>query len=197
MCAPYPVETMSGPFTAKHSHLGREPALAAELMSRPKEGNDDADCSGDRCHCREAGTPERYAVAPIAPRDPESFHNGALQEAWSRSKNTASGWTGRIRGQQIALESDRWKQLTWITTPSIEDEPRATARDPPHRDHLPISHAFPPGPGPSGTRRLTIYERLVSMGHDVTSFAPAGSITSATLVDTVRARLDSSSADRD
>ncbi len=33
------------------------------------------------------------------------------------------------------------------------------------------------------------------MGHDVTLFAPAGSITSATLVDTVRAPLDSSSAD--
>jgi glycosyltransferase involved in cell wall biosynthesis len=60
----------------------------------------------------------------------------------------------------------------------------------------PISHAFPP-PGYGPWERVThdLTERLVSMGHDVTLFAPAGSITSATLIDTVPAPLDSSSAD--
>jgi glycosyltransferase involved in cell wall biosynthesis len=60
----------------------------------------------------------------------------------------------------------------------------------------PISHAFPP-PGYGPWERVThdLTERLVSMGHDVTLFAPAGSITSATLIDTVPAALDSSSAD--
>lgn len=54
----------------------------------------------------------------------------------------------------------------------------------------PITHAYPPdgyGPWERVTHDLT--ERLVSNGHDVTLFAPAGSTTGAKLVETVEAPL--------
>jgi glycosyltransferase involved in cell wall biosynthesis len=60
----------------------------------------------------------------------------------------------------------------------------------------PISHAYPPagyGPWERVTHDLT--EQLVAMGHDVTLFAAAGSATSARLIETIMAPLDSSGAD--
>jgi glycosyltransferase involved in cell wall biosynthesis len=55
----------------------------------------------------------------------------------------------------------------------------------------PISHPYPPGgygPWEQVTHDLT--ERLVADGHDVTLFAPRGSVTGARLVETVPAALD-------
>ncbi|MBW3667185.1 MAG: glycosyltransferase family 4 protein [Actinobacteria bacterium] len=55
----------------------------------------------------------------------------------------------------------------------------------------PISHPYPPagyGPWERVTHDLT--ERLVADGHDVTLFAPRGSITNARLVETVPAALE-------
>jgi len=60
----------------------------------------------------------------------------------------------------------------------------------------PISHPYPPagyGPWERVTHDLT--EQLVAMGHDVTLFAAAGSATSARLIETIMAPLDSSGAD--
>jgi glycosyltransferase involved in cell wall biosynthesis len=60
----------------------------------------------------------------------------------------------------------------------------------------PISHPYPPagyGPWERVTHDLT--EQLVAMGHEVTLFAAAGSATSARLIETIMAPLDSSGAD--
>jgi len=55
----------------------------------------------------------------------------------------------------------------------------------------PISHPYPPG-GYGPWERVThdLTERLVVDGHDVTLFAPRGSVTSARLVETVPAALE-------
>lgn len=55
----------------------------------------------------------------------------------------------------------------------------------------PISHPYPPG-GYGPWERVThdLTERLVADGHDVTLFAPQGSITNARLVETVPAALE-------
>jgi glycosyltransferase involved in cell wall biosynthesis len=60
----------------------------------------------------------------------------------------------------------------------------------------PISHPYPPagyGPWERVTHDLT--EQLVAMGHEVTLFAATGSATSARLIETIVAPLDSSGAD--
>lgn len=60
----------------------------------------------------------------------------------------------------------------------------------------PITHPYPPpayGPWERVAHDLT--EQLVAMGHDVTLFAPAGSVTSASLVETVAAPLDQGKGD--
>ncbi len=92
----YLVETMSGPFTAKDFRTwGASTAVAAELMSRPEEGDDDArllaaiDVTAEKL----GNTREVCRSSYLHPVIPESFHNGALQEAWSRS-DAASGWDG-------------------------------------------------------------------------------------------------------
>ena len=60
----------------------------------------------------------------------------------------------------------------------------------------PISHPYPPsGYGPWERVAHDLTEQLVAMGHDVTLFAAAGSATSARLVETVTAPLDSGGAD--
>ena len=60
----------------------------------------------------------------------------------------------------------------------------------------PISHSYPPsGYGPWERVAHDLTEQLVAMGHDVTLFAAAGSATSARLVETIIAPLDSGSAD--
>ena len=60
----------------------------------------------------------------------------------------------------------------------------------------PISHSYPPsGYGPWERVAHDLTERLVAMGHDVKLFAAAGSVTSAHLIETVMAPLDSSGAD--
>lgn len=60
----------------------------------------------------------------------------------------------------------------------------------------PISHSYPPpGYGPWERVAHDLTEQLVAMGHDVTLFAAAGSATSARLVETIMAPLDSGSAD--
>ena len=60
----------------------------------------------------------------------------------------------------------------------------------------PISHPYPPsGYGPWERVAHDLTEQLVAMGHDVTLFAAAGSATSARLIETVMAPLDSSGAD--
>jgi glycosyltransferase involved in cell wall biosynthesis len=55
----------------------------------------------------------------------------------------------------------------------------------------PISHPYPP-PGYGPWERVThdLTERLVELGHEVTLFAPAGSVTTARLVPTVSEPLD-------
>jgi glycosyltransferase involved in cell wall biosynthesis len=60
----------------------------------------------------------------------------------------------------------------------------------------PISHPYPPpayGPWERVAHDLT--EQLVAMGHEVTLLAAAGSVTSATLVETVAAPLDQGGGD--
>ncbi len=60
----------------------------------------------------------------------------------------------------------------------------------------PISHPYPPsGYGPWERVAHDLTEQLVAMGHDVTLFAAAGSATSARLVETIIAPLDTSGAD--
>ena len=60
----------------------------------------------------------------------------------------------------------------------------------------PISHSYPPsGYGPWERVAHDLTEQLVAMGHDVTLFAAAGSATSARLIETIGAPLDSSGAD--
>jgi glycosyltransferase involved in cell wall biosynthesis len=60
----------------------------------------------------------------------------------------------------------------------------------------PISHPYPPsGYGPWERVAHDLTEQLVAMGHDVTLFAAAGSASSARLIETVMAPLDSSGAD--
>ena len=60
----------------------------------------------------------------------------------------------------------------------------------------PVSHAYPPpGYGPWERVAHDLTEQLVAMGHDVTLFAAAGSQTSARLVETIVAPLDSGGAD--
>jgi glycosyltransferase involved in cell wall biosynthesis len=60
----------------------------------------------------------------------------------------------------------------------------------------PISHSYPPsGYGPWERVAHDLTEQLVAMGHDVTLFAAAGSATSAHLIETIAAPLDSSGAD--
>ncbi len=60
----------------------------------------------------------------------------------------------------------------------------------------PISHPYPPsGYGPWERVAHDLTEQLVAMGHDVTLFAAAGSATSARLIETVMAPLDSGEAD--
>lgn len=60
----------------------------------------------------------------------------------------------------------------------------------------PISHPYPPpGYGPWERVAHDLTEQLVAMGREVTLFAPTGSITSARLIDTVLAPLDSSGGD--
>jgi len=60
----------------------------------------------------------------------------------------------------------------------------------------PISHQYPP-PGYGPWERVThdLTERLVEIGHDVTLFAPEGSVTRARLVATVTEPLDTSERD--
>jgi len=60
----------------------------------------------------------------------------------------------------------------------------------------PISHSYPPsGYGPWERVAHDLTEQLVAMGHDVTLFAAAGSVTSARLIETAIAPLESSGAD--
>jgi len=60
----------------------------------------------------------------------------------------------------------------------------------------PVSHSYPPsGYGPWERVAHDLTEQLVAMGHDVTLFAAAGSVTSARLVATIDAPLDTGSAD--
>jgi glycosyltransferase involved in cell wall biosynthesis len=60
----------------------------------------------------------------------------------------------------------------------------------------PISHPYPPsGYGPWERVAHDLTERLVAMGHEVTLFAATGSTTSARLIETVMAPLDSGRAD--
>jgi glycosyltransferase involved in cell wall biosynthesis len=60
----------------------------------------------------------------------------------------------------------------------------------------PVSHSYPPpGYGPWERVAHDLTEQLVAMGHDVTLFAAAGSATSARLVETMIAPLDSGGAD--
>ncbi|HEX2152445.1 MAG TPA: glycosyltransferase family 4 protein [Acidimicrobiia bacterium] len=55
----------------------------------------------------------------------------------------------------------------------------------------PISHRFPPdGYGPWERVCHDLTEGLVSLGHEVVAFAPAGSVTSAKLTETVPSSLD-------
>lgn len=59
----------------------------------------------------------------------------------------------------------------------------------------PISHAYPPtGYGPWERVAHDLTEELVGMGHEVTLFAPSGSVTSARLVATVEVPLDAPGA---
>lgn len=60
----------------------------------------------------------------------------------------------------------------------------------------PISHAYPPsGYGPWERVAHDLTEQLVVMGHEVTLFAAAGSVTTARLIETIVAPLDSSGGD--
>ncbi|MET0566188.1 MAG: glycosyltransferase family 4 protein [Acidimicrobiia bacterium] len=60
----------------------------------------------------------------------------------------------------------------------------------------PISHPYPPpGYGPWERVAHDLTEQLVAMGHDVTLFAAGGSSTSARLIETITAPLDSGGAD--
>ena len=60
----------------------------------------------------------------------------------------------------------------------------------------PVSHSYPPsGYGPWERVAHDLTEQLVAMGHDVTLFAAAGSVTSARLVTTIDAPLDTGGAD--
>lgn len=60
----------------------------------------------------------------------------------------------------------------------------------------PISHAYPPsGYGPWERVAHDLTEQLVVMGHEVTLFAAAGSVTTARLIETIVAPLDSGGGD--
>lgn len=60
----------------------------------------------------------------------------------------------------------------------------------------PISHAYPPsGYGPWERVAHDLTEQLVAMGHEVTLFAAAGSVTTARLIETIVAPLDSGGGD--
>jgi glycosyltransferase involved in cell wall biosynthesis len=60
----------------------------------------------------------------------------------------------------------------------------------------PISHSYPPsGYGPWERVAHDLTEQLVAMGHDVTLFAAAGSVTSARLIETIDAPLEFGDAD--
>jgi DNA topoisomerase I len=103
----YLVETMSGPFTAKDFRTwGASTAVAEELMSGPKADDDEArllaaiDLTAEKL----GNTREVCRSSYLHPLIPESFHNGALQEVWSRSRRGV--WLGRAESAVNRLISE-------------------------------------------------------------------------------------------
>lgn len=92
----YLVETMSGPFTAKDFRTwGASTAIAEELMIGPEDGNEESrllraiDSTAEKL----GNTREVCRSSYLHPIIPETFHSGALADAWAHSRRGT--WLGR------------------------------------------------------------------------------------------------------
>ena len=92
----YLAETMSGPFTAKDFRTwGASTAVAEELMIGPEDGDEDSrllraiDSTAEKL----GNTREVCRSSYLHPIIPETFHSGALADAWAHSRRGT--WLGR------------------------------------------------------------------------------------------------------
>jgi len=92
----YLADTMSGPFTAKDFRTwGASTAVAKELMTWPEDADEDAlllraiDMTAEKL----GNTREVCRSSYLHPIIPDTFHSGALADAWARSRKGT--WLGR------------------------------------------------------------------------------------------------------
>jgi DNA topoisomerase-1 len=103
----YLADIMNGPFTAKDFRTwGASTAVAEELMTGPHDDDENArllraiDVTAEKL----GNTREVCRSSYLHPMIPESFHNGALDQAWARSRRGV--WLGRSESTVNRLLTD-------------------------------------------------------------------------------------------